>query len=182
MPNIEMHGFLELKEGTRIYIRSIFNDWSCKKDMVITLFDSDVRDSDDESQPFLRVWDADAKEGEKIAMHLRLEGFDVELAPPIKFFAKPLYNLSEIKDEIRSLLRLENRNTFEELLLAGDYPSIIDIFTCELAAMPYCNLTPPSSEEMSQRFEAPKYHDYSEKACRARLVRWNQMLNILRGK
>ena len=86
MPNIEIFGghifgLLEADEAKEIArkIKDIFVDWPCAKDIIIDpIIGSNPRDLMGSYCPFIRVWDDDAKQGEKIARQLQMKGFEVE--------------------------------------------------------------------------------------------------------
>lgn len=186
MPNLELYGFdraaINGNASAFAKIKTVFANWPCASDMIVTIVsDSRALSLQGDPQPYIRVWDTDKEEGEKIALRLRLEGFEVELPPPLsRFLAKPLYTIEEMVSELRSIIR--DREAYVDivnLLLAGDVMSARTFFVAELAAEPYSSFLPPTAEELSIKHSAPRTNDYSSEALQARFVRWYQMLGIL---
>ena len=83
MPNIEIHGLNMWEgkgDGARIMdaIFDLFRGDSLAKEMVITIFPSEVFDIEGKSRPFLRVVNTNKKELTFIANKLQLLGIDIE--------------------------------------------------------------------------------------------------------
>lgn len=196
MPNIEVYGSRVCGvQGERCIgdvpirarIKEIFADWSCVSDMIINIIvDSDPRDLQGVPQPFLRVWDTNVSEGERIAFRIRLEGFDVELPPPLKdFLPKPLYSLGEIEAELRSLTahRPGDYADASQALRSweGVKERVCPYFLNAILSLPRDMTNPPSAEELSNLASRPMPLDPSAEPWRDRFIRWRQMLAILGG-
>jgi hypothetical protein len=183
MPNIEFHGTRNQlgfdARQFRAKIKAIFADWSCK-DMVVDIIDSDVQDLQDNPQPYLRVLDTNAEEGERIAFRLRLEGYDVEFIHLTKFFSKSMYTLEEIQTEL--LFLSGSRENYDKAIsqLLSVLPDMAISFL-KAAILKECWREKPSTSELSV-YHVSASCDQSHEAKRIRYVRLCQMLDILEGK
>lgn len=193
MPNIEIRGSRirgvyrpEVVAATKAKIKQIFSDWPCGKNMVVDVVDSDVENLAGEPQPYLRVWDTNADEGERVALRLRLEGFEVELPVKLaKFLSKPIYTAQEIQDELTRIFRYilcVTTGAFSiETARSGNFTPIRAFLKGRLGFAPYCNFSPPTDEELSKRIEVPDWDNPSEETSRLNFIRWHQMIAILGG-
>jgi hypothetical protein len=183
MPNIEIHGInFNTLCCSKLFkqIKAIFSNWPCAKDMVITIMDSAVTDLQGNYQPFLRVWDTDESEGKKIALRLRLEGFDVELPIRLaKFLPKPLYTFTEIEEEVRRMIYPGIYETILAQLSRGEVEQARHSFQRKLEEEPFCFLPPPTATELSSKVHASACGIESEVAIRNLFIRYHQMLAIL---
>ena len=90
MPNIEIHGLLiDDAKKFRQYVFTAFRNESFLREMVVTIFPTEVKDCDDRDQPFFRVFNSHSEDDEKIITILH-ETFhmDIEYPPPGKFVPK----------------------------------------------------------------------------------------------
>ncbi len=89
MPNIEFHGFPEASDCSAVYLatKRLLKGASYEKDVVLTLYDDTVVDTDGGGQPFLRVIGskASADELEKIVERLSPLNIDIEVMLIEKF-------------------------------------------------------------------------------------------------
>ena len=177
MPNIEIHGtcddgFFDRSVSDEIgaKIKEIFTDWPCATSMVITTVHSQVRDLQGNPQPYLRVWDTDEEEGEKIAFRLRLEGFDVEFKMLDAFLPKPMYTLEEILEELKLLTGEDYFSRVKHFLLQGDSDRAIEVLD---------RCTDTTAKCPAEKIPSPDLMDTSEAASIARNARRIQMLDIL---
>jgi hypothetical protein len=145
---------------------------------------SDPSDLRGMEQPYLRVYDTNEVEGEKIAFRLRLEGFDVEFIKLNKFLPKPLYSIGEIEAELRSLTAFRSDN-YAEVSQALCFcenvkEKVCPYFLNAMSSLPSGLTDPqPSAEELSKPITVTS--DPGAIPWRARYIRWHQMLAILGG-
>lgn len=89
MPNIEIHGLaINRARDLRFEIFSVFNNEPYVKEMVVTIFPTQVLDMNGETQPFLRLVNDCQKNTKRIIGKLKKFGLDIEHARLEKFYPK----------------------------------------------------------------------------------------------
>lgn len=187
MPNLELLGFdrADVNGNAAVYakIKEILAGWPCAESMVVSIIsDSRVLDLKGNPQPFIRIWDTNKDEAEGIALRLRLEGFEVEIPPPIRFFPRPLYSLAEIEAELRSLTSKDEKfgNEVIRLLRLGEAFPALEVLSRAIFVM---RLWHPA-------FSAPKEEDleikrspnpFGGEEITTKWIRLHQMKMILEG-
>ena len=79
MPNIEIHGFENPEAGSvRCKIFNLFRDTPYVGEMVVTIFPTDVKDSDGKDQPFIRLVNSGQEHTQEILKRLKTLRIDIE--------------------------------------------------------------------------------------------------------
>ncbi|OGZ29899.1 MAG: hypothetical protein A2562_02160 [Candidatus Nealsonbacteria bacterium RIFOXYD1_FULL_39_11] len=90
MPNVEIHGMGKREEANQLAdkIFQLFADKPYVDEMVVTIFDTFVRDKEGDSQPFLRLANSCQDHTTEIIQKLRRLGLDVEHVQLQAFYPK----------------------------------------------------------------------------------------------
>lgn len=94
MPNVEIHGMGKREEVNQLAdkIFQLFAEKSYVDEMVVTIFDTFVRDKKGDSQPFLRLANSCQDHTTEIIQELRRLGLDVEHIQLQAFYPKQTTN------------------------------------------------------------------------------------------
>ncbi len=121
MPNIEIHGLaINQARDLRFEIFSVFKNEPYVKDIVVTIFSTQVLDVNGETQPFLRLVNDCQKNTKRIIGKLKKFGLDIEHARLEKFYPKAnVSNVPRKKVSYPSAKQLRGRTLGRILIKMG---------------------------------------------------------------